>query len=297
MSELPLKNDIEKYSFEILKGSKSLDVFPTPVDQIVEYAELVVRTDIDLSQIRESYFSKQLDVLKRALGKVRGALDRRQKLIYVDASQIKSRRNFVKLHEVGHDVLPWQKEVHDLLDDDDKSLSEDTHDEFEAEANYFASVTLFQHDRFHDELSKFGLGLDSSLQLAKHFGASVHATLRRYVEHSRNRCALIVLENISNEGAVAKCNIRNIFQSERFRKTFGEFILPIELGYTWEFVKDYYHKRRFKTDGIVNLPTENGESNFHYHFFYNSYNAFVFVFPLGEKKTTRRTIVIGGMNT
>ena len=39
--------DIEKISLEILKDSKSLDVFPTPIDRIVSYVDLKVSSNID----------------------------------------------------------------------------------------------------------------------------------------------------------------------------------------------------------------------------------------------------------
>ena len=51
--------DIEKISLEILKDSKSLDVFPTPIDRIVSYVDLKVSSNIDISQIHEGYKSKR----------------------------------------------------------------------------------------------------------------------------------------------------------------------------------------------------------------------------------------------
>ena len=173
--------DIEKISLEILKDSKSLDVFPTPIDRIVSYVDLKVSSNIDISQIHEGYKSKYPDALLRALSKVRGLLDRKEKKVYLDLTQLDSRKNFVKLHEVGHDVLPWQQRCFDVLDDDDESLKLDAREEFEAEANFFASVTLFQHDRFTSAISKYPLDIDAPIQLSTFFGASIHATLRRYV--------------------------------------------------------------------------------------------------------------------
>jgi hypothetical protein len=292
MFDLPSKADIDKISLEILKGSKTLDVFPTPIDQIVSYADLLVRNDIDVSKIHHGFFSKANDALRRAVKKVRGLLDRREKTIYLDLSQLNCRQNFVKLHETGHGVLPWQKKIYDIIDDDDDSLSPYITEEFEAEANYFSSVTLFQHDRFMAELNKLPLGLNGAMQLSKHFGSSVHAALRKYVESSKNRCALIVLENISAKGKLAECTLRNFFPSQSFTETFGFIQLPGTLGYEWPFVRDYYFKRRFKTDGKLSLTTENGETDFVYHFFNNQYNAFVFLFPVGEKKRSRTNIII-----
>ena len=45
--------DIEKISLEILKDSKSLDIFPTPIDKIVSYVNLTVSSNVDISQIHE----------------------------------------------------------------------------------------------------------------------------------------------------------------------------------------------------------------------------------------------------
>lgn len=293
MNELQAKKDIEKISYDILKSSKSLGVFPTPVDKIVEYSELIIAKNIDISTIHTSYLSKATDTLKRALGKVRGLLVRKEKTIVLDLSQLPQRINFVKLHEVGHDVLPWQQSLYDALGDDDDTLNPYVKDEFEAEANFFASTTLFQGDRFITEADKLGLDIDSSLHLSKYFGASVHATLRRYVEYSKKRCALIVLEGITPKGMVPiQCNLRDFFPSNKFIETYGELNLPLEFGYTWEFTKYYYYRQRYKRDGAITLLTQNGNIDFSFQFFYNQYNAFVFMYPKGEKQSTKTKFIV-----
>ena len=144
MVELQSKKDIEKISHEILKGSKSFDVFPTPVDKIVSYAELTVNAGIDLSKIHPSYLSKATDVFRRAIAKVQGVLVWREKEIYLDLSIHESKQKFVKLHEVGHNVLTWQQKTYEVFGDDESTLDINTREEFEAEANFFASATLFQ---------------------------------------------------------------------------------------------------------------------------------------------------------
>lgn len=285
------RQDIEKISFEILKQSKALDVFPTPVSKIVEYSDLVVSKGIDLSKVEHSFIEKASTQFSALIKNVRGILDRREKTIYLDLNQLPSRQTFVKLHEVGHHVLPWQEKSLSFLDDDE-TLDAETKIQFEAEANFFASTTLFQSDRFLEEMEKLPLSLNSPKYLAKHFGSSIHAALRRYVECSKNRCALIVLENISSKGKFVKCQVRDVFYSGKFTKTFGDIGLPNELGYTWPFVQDYYFNRRYKTDGFLTLTTLNGEADFTYHFFNNGYNGFVFLFPIGEKKRSRTKIVI-----
>ena len=173
-----------------------------------------------------------------------------------------------------------------MIDDDDESIRLDTHEEFEAEANFFASVTLFQHDRFISAINKHALDIDTPIQLSALFGASIHATLRRYVEYSNNRCALLVLETPSRCGAL----LRNKFQSPSFTNAFGEINIPNALDYSaWPFVQDYIQKRNHIKNGTFSLFTSGGLTQFTYHFFNNSYNAFVFIFPNGEKKIIKST--------
>lgn len=284
--------DIEKVSYDLLKSSNSLDVFPTPVDNIVQYSELFVNYDINITDVHKSYIKHASDVLYKAIAKVRGLLDRKKKVIFLDLTQLPTRKNFVKLHEVGHEVLPWQKNIHDILEDDDDSLSTHTTEEFEIEANYFASVTLFQHDRFISEMSKLNLGIESAIHLSKLFGASIHATLRRFVECSPKRCALLILEKLPTSGLAPKYSKRDFFSSTPFNKTFGELNLPCEFGYKWPFIKDYYFSKKGIRKGSINLSTENGEADFNYHFFNNSFNGFVLIFPIGEKITSKTKIII-----
>lgn len=282
------KQQIEKIANELLKSSNALDKFPTPVDDIVAHADLLVATGVDLSKIETSFFKKLTLDVSKVLSKVRGMLDRKEKTIYLDLSQPATRKNFVKLHEAGHHLLPWQKAIFDCVDND-QTLSHEVHEQFEEEANYFASTVLFQHDRFQDQMSKLDLSIGATISLAKTFGASNHATMRKFVEASTKRCALLVLEKHELAGNTALYKVRDYFQSQKFTASFGLIIWPDQLGYTWEFVKDYFHKRKMKTDGTLTLTTEAGEEEFEYHFFNTTYNGFVLMFPQKENKKSRIT--------
>ncbi|MDX2189570.1 MAG: ImmA/IrrE family metallo-endopeptidase [Bacteroidota bacterium] len=287
MVEIFSKKEIEKIALDILVCSSSLDVFPTPVDNIIQFTELTVKQESNLTEIDFNYSKHQSETLKSALSKIQGILDREEKLIYIDKSLKKEKKNFVKLHEVGHDVLPWQKSLHTILQDDENSLSEFANEEFEGEANYFASAVIFQLDRFNHELDKLDLSLNSAMKLSKFFGASVHSAIRRYIECSKNRCALLVLENVTRKGEPPFCYKRDYFQSPAFTDTFGTIPLPTQFGYKWNFTKDYYHNKKIHDKGEITLPTENGDADFNYHFFNNTYNAFVFFFPYSEKKSPK----------
>lgn len=281
------KKEIEKISIELLRHSKSLDIFPTPISKIISYSELVVNERIDLSKVKTSFFQRSTESLFSAIKKVRGFLDRRKSTIYLDYSQSASRLAFVKLHEVGHHVLTWQAKTMEFMDDDE-TLDIHTKEQFEAEASFFASATLFQNDRFKSELDKLPLSIDSAKFLSKHFGSSIHAALRRLVEVSTNRCALLVLEKNSGNNYF----IRDKFHSEKFRNEFGELMIPEILDNTLPFMKDCYSNRRYKKDGLMSVVTIDGDISFTYHFFNNTYNAFVFLFPVGEKKRSGVNFVV-----
>lgn len=287
------QRDIENISHDILKTSKSLGVFPTPVDKIVLHSELVMAGGIDLKSLEKKYKSSFFtEALKSGLAKVRGFLDRREKVIYVDLEQKASRQNFVKLHETGHNVLPWQNKWLEFLDDDG-TLDPETQEEFEAEANYFASVTLFQGERFEEEVKKFEIGLPTVVQLSNHFGASVHATFRWYVERSKFKCALLVLKNLSSKGQVPNGELRNAFHSDSFLSAFGSIEWPQNFGFKWAFIQDHlFLRKKWKVNGTIQLKTLDGEVEFAYHYFDNTYNAFVLIFPKGESQPTKNKILI-----
>lgn len=295
MIDLVSKRDIEKISLELLKGSKAWGKFPTNVDGIVNYSELVVNKTTDIAKVHDSYLHKAPNALFKALEKIRGLFDRKKKLIYLDLSQLPTRKNFVKLHETGHGVLPWQQRVHDVLEDDDDSLGSFVTEEFEMEANYFACVTLFQHEQFLTELKKLNLGIDAAMYLGKQFGASVHATLRNYVEKSPKRCALLVLEK-RGVGLSAGIFRKSYVLSAGFLGTFGKIDFPETFDLSWPFAQNYFSGRRGILADVVDFGTSGGEVQFAYQFFNNSYNGFVFMYPKGEKQSAKTQIIITATN-
>ncbi|WP_281296956.1 ImmA/IrrE family metallo-endopeptidase [Flavobacterium limnophilum] len=297
------RKEIEKISHNILKESKSFDIFPTPVDKILSYSNFAVDNKIDLQNIDDSFFDsfkeKLVDPSKKALlhalSKIKGFFYREEKIIYIDVNLDKNlgKKNFVKLHEIGHGVLSWQDEVILALDNDE-TLSEEYDEQFEAEANYFASVTLFQHERFLEECEKLNLGLGAVMALSKKFGASVHSAFRNYVLQSKNRCALLVLNHpINQNGFTNTLTTRDLFYSKKFSQEIGELTLPNEFGFKWAFVQDFKFKKKFLENGTISLMTKDGEQlKASYHFFNNTYNSFVFIFPKGEKNRSKTKIIL-----
>jgi len=280
------KKEIDDLIFEILKSSKSLDVFPTPVDKIVEYCELNLSNKNGFHNIPSNYIPKKIDAFNRMLKKVLGAFDREEKVIYIDPSLPHVKQNFIKLHETGHGAIPWQTEI--KYEDNDYTLSPAVKEVFEAEANYFASAGLFQLKRFEDEMNKLPLEIGSPMALAKKFGGSNHAAIRRYAEVSKKRCCLLVLED--KNGSKNSLDLRNSFQSISFTKEFGELTLPKVFNSDFPFILDYTRKRQFHKDGTIQLLIHGEFVEFSYHYFNNRYNVFVLIIPVGEKNKSRTTI-------
>ena len=282
--------EIEKIAKNILLGSKAFGVFPTPVDKIIEYCELSLAHGVDLSKVQQDFVTRGMNFFGSVTRKVLGIIDFREKTIYLDETQKPARKNFVKLHEVGHGVIPWQKELFGCQDDEDTIVPE-VQEEFEREASFFSSAALFQLDRFNEEAAKLPISINSARVLGDKFGGSVQAALRRYVEHSPKRCALLVFHKTQKDGPFP-ATVRNYFESPSFTKSFSGLIWPSKCGLEFEFVKDIQRGRKLHEDGQILTTTATMEPlTLHYHFFNNTFNVFVFLFPAGEKNTSRVKIL------
>lgn len=287
---LDSSGDIEDAARLLLRESKALGVFPTPVDKIVRMAELQVSSDIDLNHAKQNYFTKAFEGIGKVSRKVLGLLDFRSRTIYLDLQQPRVRQRFVKLHEVGHDVLTWQGDAYRW--DDKKTLAPSVKDIFEREASSFASAVLFQLERFDEEAGRLPLGLSSPMALSKKFGSSCQAAIRRYVQHSRKRCAVLVLEF---PDADMKVRIRDCFESDAFAREFGRLPWPEKCGTSFPFVEDLLCGRKYHENGCLLLQSRTGgQIALTYHYFNNGYNGFVLLIPPGESIRSRTRIAVTG---
>lgn len=288
---LDAADEIDKIARNILVGSKAAGKFPTPVDEIIAYTDLSVATGVDLSRPQAGFLASTAEIFGRVSRKVLGMIDFRHKTIYLDQSQPPSRKNFVKLHEVGHGVLPWQRHLLGCQDDE-TTIAPEVEEIYEREASYFASSSLFQLDRFDEEAAKLPLSIASARVLAQMFGGSVQAALRRYAERSPKRCALLVFHKAQAGGSYC-AKIRNYFESPSFFREFGGLPWPTECGLEFEFIKDMQRRRRDHQTGQICTTTRQLQLvTFNYDYFDNSYHVFVLLYPPGEKIATRTKIVV-----
>lgn len=268
--------EIERIAENLLIGSKSYDIFPTPVESVLSYAELTIDQSIDLSQPVVGFESIYKKHLRPGLQKILGILDRSSKTVFLDQSMNTNRKRFVQLHEVGHQVIPWQAEILNFVDDK-YTIDPATQEQFEQEASYLASCILFQKDRFSTEIRKLDHSIQTPIDLSEKYGASIHATIRRYVLQCHTPCALLVLN--PQDGIDPQLQVRNSFESPAFRRKFGKVVWPKRVSHDFQFVLDATLKRR-RTKGTHKLICESYDIvKATYQHFFNYYNHFVLFTP------------------
>jgi hypothetical protein len=193
LSELASRRRVVQEVERVLRDAGVRGRLPTPVDTIVAAAGLQHGSEDIFDEKTLARAPQELrDAVKGLSGKVRAILDRREREVYVSPEiQIEGRRNFQTLHEVGHDILPWQSGL--VFADDDFRLSWSTRIRFEREANQAAAELLFQRDLFTKMAADYAIGFAGVIELCNKIGASIHAGTRRYAEtHRAPVCALVL---------------------------------------------------------------------------------------------------------
>jgi hypothetical protein len=126
---------------------------------------------------------------------------------------------FKTLHEVAHDILPWQRDLG--YADDDATFSPRTRKLFEWQANAGAAELLFQRDLFGDMANEYAIGFGSLFDLAKQFGSSRRSALHRYAGTHRGAVAGVVLEVSPLERGALAYRRQEVVLSPGFAERFG----------------------------------------------------------------------------
>lgn len=194
LNEVPDGKAIGEAADKLLRKADAYGRWPTPVDDLIAAADLVEPQHSMLSNFVLEQAPEHLrGIIRKLGGRVRAVLDRREREIHVDPTiHLESRLAFHKLHEVSHDIFPWQKEL--SFADDDATLSPSIRRLFEWQANQGAAELFFQRDRFTDLARQYTIGMAAVLELATIVGASAHATFRRFVEVQDFAVAGVVMD-------------------------------------------------------------------------------------------------------
>ena len=226
--ELPheVREDIRRQARAVLEEAGAWGTLPTPIPDVMGAAEVVLADD-DLAD--EGLLAELLrkgrkagGKIRRALEKVCGVFDAIAGVVYIDRALPAAKLPFLKLHEVGHAFLPWQRGLYAVTEDCKQTLSPEVAEQFDAEANVFATEVLFQNDTFAEEAADHDTGVLVPVRLSRKYGASIYATVRQYVFKHRRACAVLVLnppEPCETHGFV--CSKRRVVVSPSFAEQFG----------------------------------------------------------------------------
>jgi len=267
------ESDICELADRLLQKAGVVNSLPTPVD------ELITAVGVENVQDTESFKDQFLASLPRAArsvfdaawDKIRGIADLREKAVYVPRAASAPRVHFAKCHELGHQVIPWQK-VNMTYGDDDYSLSSEVEELFDIEASFFAAEIIFQGERFTKRIRDYKPSFAAVFLLADEHGASRHATLRRYIEEHDEALGAIPYwpsHYSTDENGYPVLRAGKLVCSRRFIQNYGNIQLPRELrtGHEWVIARDVYNV----CDGSIGVDCGVGPIQFQWQSWWNGY--------------------------
>jgi len=226
---------VRKHADLLLRKASAYGRFPTPVADLVEASKLEIaresvlaRFGLDGAYRRLPNFVKLApDKWKSAVEKVLGLLDLRERTIHLAPGTHPKRKLYITAHEIGHEALPHQRKMFQVLEESESEIDPDTKELFEHEANCFASELLFQRDAFTKEAADYQIGIGVPVNLSKKYGPSVYAAARRYVKGHHLPCALVVFEiPVLVDGGQRMMELRRVVTSPLFDRQFGDVRWP-----------------------------------------------------------------------
>jgi hypothetical protein len=137
--------------------------------------------------------------------KIQAVLDINERAIVFRNSLPIQKQNWGKLHEIGHEFLPWHRQL--LYYCPLLWLPAHVLDQLEAEADIFAAETFFFGSQFIKLAAGGDFGLHTAKQLADQvYGTSYHATFMHYVEESGVPCCLLVWKPVEEDNSLRPPN-------------------------------------------------------------------------------------------
>jgi hypothetical protein len=208
-----LRKQIMGLSEAALQAADVVDVLPTPLERVAEIAGIAEVVNIgDLP-------AELVTARPKGWRRILGAYLYRAETAFVDLSQPLGRQRFIFAHETGHKIVPWHAQAFHL--DDETCIFRDANEELEEEASFAASLLMFQGPRFHARALDYETGMQAPISLADLYGASIHASIRFYVEHHPEPVALLVAGRYPrSDGTVP---IWLSVESKAFSERFGTF--------------------------------------------------------------------------
>lgn len=298
----PLDNipDIQRVAAALLRKAGVDEHLPTPVETVVAVAGLVEDDDYVLSESKIREAPRELRRLLRAAGrKIRGALDRRERVVHINpAVQVPAQRQFIRCHETMHHALPWQRDLV-VLGDTASTLAPDIGIRFEREANQGAAELLFQLD-LHERIARdYPTDMATPIALAEMFGASIHASFRRWIEHHDGAVCGIVVDPVATSRDPWVFRRREVITSSAWASRFGNPHFPTRLrGSDFPFVGSLAQPGGPIADSEWSMTDGRGSPTWlRVQSFCNTYRTFILMWaPTKERlaaRSRRMRLVVG----
>lgn len=272
---------IRKHAEKALVAAGAAGRYPTPVADVMAEARLVVCEEDVLNEgFLARMRQKAGSALKQALSKVLGVFDVKARLVYIDKGIMLVKQTFIKLHETAHAVLPWQRDLYGVIEDCEKTLSPEMSEQFDREANAFASEVLFQLDDFTKRAADEPFGILVPVRLGKDYGASIYSSVRRYVSTHHRTCAVLVVnvpELVPHHGFIA--TLRRVITSASFDETLGAMNWP-ETFTPDDQIGALIPTGRQKMSGATSCSLRNNDGTLYdcvAEAFTNSYQVFILI--------------------
>ena len=220
-----------KVRVEARRALEAADAFgrlPTPVADIMAAAQV---TEVYEDVLSVGFIAKMRQKagksLKSALSKVLGLFNAKERLVFIDRTLHVVKQTFIRLHETGHGFMAWQRDLYAVVEDCEKTLDPNLADLFDREANVFASEVLFQLDSFIEEAEAEEFSILTPVRLSRTYGASIYASVRKYVTQNHRACAVLVLNPPeAADGDGFRAHLRRFVTSQRFTDIFGPLRWP-----------------------------------------------------------------------
>ena len=205
---------IRGHAVALLRRADALGEIPTPLDRVMDVSKLVLAGEIELEpEMKRRLRDRFGDLVDRALDMILGSIRFDSRGIYLQPDMYWLRRRFVQAHEIGHEMLPWHRELYAFLDDKTRIRS-DVNDRYERQANQSAIEILAQGDALRREADDSPITFDLVDHLGNRYEISTQAAARRVVEDSRQDVALAVAYRGSVTGKLMPAHL---YCSESFR--------------------------------------------------------------------------------
>lgn len=159
--------------------------------------EALLARKLEVTQLSLDDLLLKANLIPNECKRIQAMLNTKERAITFRDGLPIQQRNWGALHEIGHEYLPWHREL--LYYCTLLWLPQKLQIQFETEADIFAAEAFFFGTRFNKYISQGEMSLTTAKQLAEEvYRTSLHATFIHYVEQNDKPCCLLVWKPMSN---------------------------------------------------------------------------------------------------